>query len=132
MTGVSDFDFILDRASVSLFSASCQASHKMAFLTQSDVPSHLQFSDMENTRVKTSGNTCDDCNKEEVILDTNYSDFSSAPTLEFMTEALPDGGAEFIVWWEEPEDEDPTNPMNWSSTKKWGNICTISMISFIV
>ncbi|KAK6580132.1 hypothetical protein PZA11_007154 [Diplocarpon coronariae] len=39
---------------------------------------------------------------------------------------------DFIVGWQEPEDQDPENPMNWSSTKKWVNICTISTISFIV
>ncbi|KAK8013883.1 major facilitator superfamily transporter [Apiospora arundinis] len=36
------------------------------------------------------------------------------------------------VWWTEPEDEDPANPMNWSSRKKWTNILTISVISFLV
>lgn len=41
-------------------------------------------------------------------------------------------GSEIIVWWDEPEDRDPENPMNWSSTKKWVNICTISVISFLV
>ncbi|OBT83463.1 hypothetical protein VE02_07416 [Pseudogymnoascus sp. 03VT05] len=47
-----------------------------------------------------------------------------------------DGGApaeldsEFIVWWDGPDD--PENPMNWSSTWKWVNICVISAISFIV
>ncbi|KAK8068781.1 hypothetical protein PG994_005397 [Apiospora phragmitis] len=36
------------------------------------------------------------------------------------------------VWWSEPEHEDPANPMNWSSRKKWTNILTISAISFLV
>ncbi|PVH86267.1 MFS general substrate transporter [Cadophora sp. DSE1049] len=49
-----------------------------------------------------------------------------------MNGIVPNGGAEFTVWWEEPEDQDTANPMNWSPTKKWGNICTISVISFIV
>jgi hypothetical protein len=40
--------------------------------------------------------------------------------------------SDIVVWWDEPEDQDPENPMNWSSTKKWFNICTISVISFIV
>ncbi|KFX94318.1 hypothetical protein O988_06381 [Pseudogymnoascus sp. VKM F-3808] len=35
-----------------------------------------------------------------------------------------------IVWWDGPED--PENPMNWSSTWKWVNICVISVISFLV
>lgn len=40
--------------------------------------------------------------------------------------------SEFIVWWNEPHDQDPANPMNWSSTKKWMNIGLISVISFLV
>ncbi|KAK8052695.1 major facilitator superfamily transporter [Apiospora saccharicola] len=35
------------------------------------------------------------------------------------------------VWWTEPENADPTNPMSWSSRKKWTNILTISAISFL-
>lgn len=38
--------------------------------------------------------------------------------------------SELIVWWDGPEDLE--NPMNWSSTWKWVNICVISLISFIV
>ncbi|MCJ1343178.1 hypothetical protein MMC31_001370 [Peltigera leucophlebia] len=41
-------------------------------------------------------------------------------------------GSELIVWWDEPEDQNPENPMNWSSTKKWINILVISVISFLV
>jgi len=41
-------------------------------------------------------------------------------------------GSEFVVWWNEPADQDPGNPMNWSSRKKWLNIMTISVISFLV
>ena len=62
--------------------------------------------------------------------------FSSAP---FNTKRETSGddaqrepGAEFIVWWDEPIDQDPENPMNWSLSKKWVNILTISTISFLV
>ena len=41
-------------------------------------------------------------------------------------------GSEFVVWWDEPHDQDPENPMNWSSTRKWFNIVVISFISFLV
>lgn len=41
-------------------------------------------------------------------------------------------GSEFVVWWNEPADQDPENPMNWSSRRKWFNIITISVISFLV
>ncbi|KAL7952707.1 cycloheximide resistance protein [Trichoderma compactum] len=36
------------------------------------------------------------------------------------------------VWWDEPEEQDPENPMNWPATKKWANILTISVMSFLV
>lgn len=38
--------------------------------------------------------------------------------------------SELIVWWDGLED--PDNPMNWSPTCKWINICIISVISFLV
>lgn len=46
--------------------------------------------------------------------------------------AHPGPDSEFMVWWNEPADQDPENPMNWSSRKKWFNIITISVISFLV
>ncbi len=39
---------------------------------------------------------------------------------------------ELTVWWEEPEDQDPENPMNWPAKLKWANILIISCISFLV
>ncbi|KAF5502372.1 Efflux pump rdc3 [Colletotrichum aenigma] len=38
----------------------------------------------------------------------------------------------FVVHWSEPQDEDPENPMAWSSLVKWTHILTISVISFLV
>ncbi|EHK21983.1 uncharacterized protein TRIVIDRAFT_191800 [Trichoderma virens Gv29-8] len=43
-----------------------------------------------------------------------------------------ESGVSLSVWWDEPEDQDPENPMNWPSTKKWANILTISVMSFLV
>lgn len=37
----------------------------------------------------------------------------------------------FSVWWEEPADQDPANPMNWPASKKWSVIGTISFITFL-
>ena len=36
-----------------------------------------------------------------------------------------------IVWWDEPVDQDPYNPMNWSPKKKWLNIGILSGITFV-
>ncbi|KAH6643449.1 major facilitator superfamily domain-containing protein [Truncatella angustata] len=40
--------------------------------------------------------------------------------------------SEFTVWWNLPEHKDPENPMNWPAQKKWVNIITISITSFLV
>ncbi|CAG8960000.1 hypothetical protein HYFRA_00013188 [Hymenoscyphus fraxineus] len=39
---------------------------------------------------------------------------------------------EFIVWWDEPADQDPQNPMNWPARKKWLNIGVLAFIGFII
>ncbi|EHA51706.1 hypothetical protein MGG_07595 [Pyricularia oryzae 70-15] len=41
-------------------------------------------------------------------------------------------GATIDVWWEDPEQDDPANPLNWPNRKKWLNILTISVIAFFV
>lgn len=35
------------------------------------------------------------------------------------------------VWWNEPADEDPENPMAWSNKRKWGIIAMLSLLSFL-
>jgi hypothetical protein len=35
------------------------------------------------------------------------------------------------VGWEEPESQDPANPMNWPRGKKWLNIAVLSCITFL-
>ncbi|CZR67177.1 related to multidrug resistant protein [Phialocephala subalpina] len=65
-----------------------------------------------------------DTNGPSVSISSKQENNGSAPPVE--------PGSEIIVWWDEPEDRDPENPMNWSSTKKWVNIGTISVISFLV
>jgi hypothetical protein len=35
------------------------------------------------------------------------------------------------VYWEEPIDQDPANPMNWPSARKWMNIGVLSSITFL-
>ena len=39
------------------------------------------------------------------------------------------GGEE--VWWEEPADQDPENPMNWPASRKWATIAVLSSITFV-
>lgn len=41
-------------------------------------------------------------------------------------------GATIDVWWEDPEQDNPANPLNWPNRKKWLNILTISVIAFFV
>jgi hypothetical protein len=37
----------------------------------------------------------------------------------------------FVVDWSEPAASDPENPMSWSNGLKWGNIATLSFLSFL-
>jgi hypothetical protein len=37
----------------------------------------------------------------------------------------------FLVYWSEPEDQDPENPMYWSPTHKWIIIGTLSFLTFL-
>lgn len=48
-------------------------------------------------------------------------------------EKSPENGSksEFEVWWDEPADQDPANPMNWSNVRKWTIIATVSFITFL-
>ncbi|KAF2691686.1 MFS general substrate transporter [Lentithecium fluviatile CBS 122367] len=57
---------------------------------------------------------------------------SSSNPERFSLKAIPTPPPELIVWWNEPEDEDPKNPMNWSPTVKWANVLVLSVISFLV
>lgn len=43
-----------------------------------------------------------------------------------------DSQSEYLVWWDGSEGEDLENPLNWPRTRKWVNILTISVISFLV
>jgi hypothetical protein len=39
--------------------------------------------------------------------------------------------SQYDVFWEEPASEDPANPMNWSSGRKWTIIGMVSFITFL-
>lgn len=45
------------------------------------------------------------------------------------TTADPGG---LVVYWEQPESEDPENPLNWSSKRKWAMIGILSFLSLLV
>ena len=93
-------------------------------LLQAGANSYLDGMEQEGGEVATD---------EKEHVDINPFPTSSDPRNEINRGiARSEHGSEFIVSWDEPEDEDPENPMNWSSTKKWVNILTISVISFLV
>lgn len=70
-------------------------------------------------------------NEEKIYANPPSASFNSKHESNGLTSSA-DPVSDFIVWWDEPEDQDPDNPMNWSSTRKWVNICVISVISFLV
>ncbi|KAJ5679820.1 hypothetical protein N7462_008064 [Penicillium macrosclerotiorum] len=49
------------------------------------------------------------------------------------TSGKKDEGSEtdLDVFWNEPVDQDPANPMNWSSARKWTIVATVSFITFL-
>ncbi|KAK1975028.1 major facilitator superfamily transporter [Colletotrichum cereale] len=57
---------------------------------------------------------------------------SSEPDSSGEAENQPQHDGRLTVHWDEPEDQDPENPMNWRPVVKWANILTISVISFLV
>lgn len=36
-----------------------------------------------------------------------------------------------LVWWDEPAEQDPANPMNWPTWRKWTIIAILSFITFL-
>lgn len=36
-----------------------------------------------------------------------------------------------LVWWQEPADKDPENPLNWPTRRKYAIIGTLSFITFL-
>lgn len=93
-------------------------------------PTIFQQGDAEKGQVEGSSNSYVDGNNEK-----DENDGANTPPLSnWKNESDGDVPAEldsgFIVWWDGPDD--PENPMNWSSSWKWVNICVISVISFIV
>lgn len=65
---------------------------------------------------------------------TGYVDIEKKAGTSSATSALEDGKREIdsnIVDWEQPENEDPHNPKNWSMAKKWLNVAIVSYICFI-
>ncbi|KAK1585695.1 major facilitator superfamily transporter [Colletotrichum navitas] len=57
---------------------------------------------------------------------------SSDPDSSHEAENQPQHDVQLTVHWDEPEGQDPENPMNWRPLVKWANILTISVISFLV
>jgi hypothetical protein len=43
----------------------------------------------------------------------------------------PDTTDNYSVWWTEPEDRDPDNPLNWSNAQKWSIIGVLSLLTFL-
>ncbi|KAI1128827.1 major facilitator superfamily domain-containing protein [Nemania abortiva] len=48
------------------------------------------------------------------------------------TEDQGDEQDQFIVGWEQPEDQDPENPLNWTPRRKWSIIGLLTFLSLLV
>lgn len=56
---------------------------------------------------------------------TLEKDFEIEPT----SEKAVDESDPNEVWWDGPDD--PANPLNWTSKRKWGNIAILSLVTLI-
>lgn len=45
--------------------------------------------------------------------------------------ASSDPPSPYSVWWEEPHDQDPENPENWSTKRKWSIITVLSIMTLL-
>lgn len=39
--------------------------------------------------------------------------------------------ADLVVFWDEPADQDPANPLNWSARRRWSVVAMVSFITFL-
>lgn len=39
--------------------------------------------------------------------------------------------AGLMVFWDEPADQDPANPINWSARRRWSIVAMVSFITFL-
>lgn len=51
------------------------------------------------------------------------------PEVQHDTEAEVDSA--FVVWWQQPVEQDQENPMNWTTSRKWSIIGMLSFITFL-
>ena len=87
----------------------------------------------------TSSTTVEDPEKEPGIIQSNCpntNDNGENRPPDINKNGGEEGSVEpaeqdFLVWWEEPIDQDPSNPMNWPKSKKWGTIAVLSSITFL-
>lgn len=97
-------------------------------------PTILQLVETERGQLEVGANTHHDeiKEKEEKVSANPRSASLNSKRDNNGGAASAEPGSELIVWWDEPDDHNPENPMNWSSTRKWINIFVISVISFLV
>ncbi|KFY30741.1 hypothetical protein V493_01687 [Pseudogymnoascus sp. VKM F-4281 (FW-2241)] len=89
-----------------------------------------QQRDAERGQIGRSPKSDDDESNEKDENDDTIPPRSLNSNNEIVGDVATELDSGLIVWWDGPED--PDNPMNWSPTWKWVNICVISVISFLV
>lgn len=61
----------------------------------------------------------------------NADDVETSQTTDVETQNEKVEDDEFVVYWEEPADQDPENPQSWSSLQKWTIIGIVSFVTFL-
>src|SRR5215469_8908743 len=86
----------------------------------------------------------DDLNDKEINLELPLEESHQLESPRISGVSQPDGEKDIeaqatevsqldenVVWWDEPVDQDPDNPMNWGAGRKWGTIAILAFITFI-
>lgn len=68
---------------------------------------------------------------ETTMTDENTPTVADEPQAKPATMSDQDNDTNFVVGWEEPSDQDPDNPLNWSTGRKWSIIGILSFITFL-
>ncbi|KAF1982316.1 membrane transporter [Aulographum hederae CBS 113979] len=101
-----------------------------------------EASDLTDGNVKDAFEKGHDADCKPTVSAASHTDSDRERDLEKGTESAttapiegclsaPEPADPNIVFWDEPADQDPQNPMNWSAKMKWGNIALLSTLSLI-
>jgi hypothetical protein len=92
---------------------------------------HFGVEDVKDPKVRQA---IEEGHDADIPSSTGYVDVekkAGTPSSTSISDLSNDAHDPNIVDWEQPENEDPHNPQNWSMAKKWLNVAIVSYICLI-